>query len=279
MIMDLMAVRGIASEIARSAGAALMQTFDQPHQQRTKRSYNDIVTEGDKASEAIIVAGLTQHFPDHHIITEESGSLGAPAETAEYFWHIDPLDGTSNYASNIPLFCVSMGMADKNMNPLVSAIYDPFSDELYSASLGGGTTLNDRTVHVSTTDQLSQAMLCTGFPYDSTNLTNSNFGEWAIMHAHARGLRRFGSVATELAYIAAGRLDGLWEQRLNAWDIMAGILLVREAGGRVTDYRGEENQRLYQGVEIIATNSNIHQQLMDTLGDIWKNKETSHTSK
>ncbi|MBL8166447.1 MAG: inositol monophosphatase, partial [Anaerolineae bacterium] len=169
--MDLATVREIASQIALEAGAALMQKYGQPHHEKTKSSIVDIVTEGDAASEAVVIPGLTQHFPDHHIISEEGGGhVSAPAETAEYFWYIDPLDGTSNYAHNIPFFSVSIGMADRQMRPLVGVVYDPFSDELYSAARGLGATLNGKPLRVSATDTLQKAMLCSGFPYDYPHL-------------------------------------------------------------------------------------------------------------
>lgn len=269
--MELQPIRAIASHIAREAGTALMKTFDQPHQQTTKRTVTDIVTEGDTASETVILEGLRQHFPDHHIISEEGGGAGsgsAPADQAEYFWYIDPLDGTSNYASNIPMFSVSMGLADRNMHPLVAVVYDPFSDELYSAARGEGTTLNGRPVRVSSTPELQQAMLCSGFPYDGATNPDNNLKEWAAFTVRTRGLRRFGSVALEMSYIAAGRLDGLWEQWLNPWDIMAGILLVREAGGTVTDYAGNESDRIYHGRQIVASNGLLQPAMLGLLREV-----------
>lgn len=268
--MDLQAIRMTASQIAREAGAALMKTFDQPHQEKVKRHVTDIVTEGDTASEAVILAGLRAHYPDHHIVSEEGGGAGngsAPAETADYFWYIDPLDGTSNYASNLPIFSVSMGLADRQMRPLVGVVYDPFSDELYSAALGQGSTLNDRPITTSATLDLQQAMLCSGFPYDSTKIDN-NMREWAAFTKRTRGLRRFGSVALEMSYIAAGRLDGLWEQWLNPWDIMAGILLVREAGGTVSDFTGGDSSVVYQGRQIVASNTHLHNSIVGLLQEV-----------
>lgn len=268
--MDLLAVRSMAADIAQSAGAVLMEKFDQPHEQRVKKNVTDIVTEGDKASEAVILAALTQQFPDHHIISEEDGGVGSgrPADEAEYFWYIDPLDGTSNYASNLPLFTVSMGLADKAMRPLVGVVYDPFSRELYTASLGGGTTLNGKALHVSATADLQQAMLCSGFPYDSFKNPDNNLREWATFIRLTRGLRRFGSIALELSYVAAGRFDGLWEQSINSWDVMAGILIVREAGGMVTDFDGQDSDGLYRGGQIVASNGLLHSNITDILQEV-----------
>ena len=265
--MDLQAVRATASEIARAAGAVLMEKFEQPHQERTKKNVTDIVTEADLASEAVVIPRLSKAFPDHHIVSEEGGGkgIGKPADEAEYFWYIDPLDGTSNYASNIPFFSVSIGLADKNMNPLVGVVYDPFSDEMYSAALGHGATRNDKPIHASPQRELRQAMLCSGFAYESVENTNNNIREWMAFTARSRGLRRFGSIALELSYVASSRLEGLWEQSVNAWDVMAGIILVREAGGTVTDYDNQESHTVHDGKQVLASNGHIHQQMLDVL--------------
>jgi myo-inositol-1(or 4)-monophosphatase len=263
--MDLNAVRQTAADIAQGAGAVLMSFFDQPHRQDTKSTPTDIVTEGDIASEAHIVAALTQAFPDHHIVGEEGGGMGMPADQAEYFWYIDPLDGTSNYASNIPFFSVSMALSDRNLQPLVGVVYDPFAKQLFSASKGGGADLNGRPLHVSATDTLRASMLATGFPYDSHTNPDNNLREWSAFTVRARGLRRFGSAALDLCFVAAGRYDGYWEQRLNPWDMQAGLLIVREAGGRVTDYNGGDSELLYRGREVLASNGLIHDQMVEII--------------
>lgn len=275
--MDLLAVRAIAAEIARAAGAVLMEKYDQPHQQRTKKTVTDIVTEGDTASEAVVLAGLTRHFPHHHIVSEEGGGvgIGRPLDQAEYVWYIDPLDGTSNYANNLPLFSVSIGLADRDMNPLVGVVYHPFTGELYTASKGGGATMNDRPLRVSSTDTLQNAMLCSGFPYDSFSNPDNNLREWGEFTKRTRGLRRFGSIAMELSYVAAGRLEGVWEGSINSWDVMAGIVLVREAGGRVTDYSGQESHTLYHGKQIAASNGLIHQEMLDLLAEVRRDERSS----
>jgi len=265
--MDLQYVRATASAIAREAGAVLMERFGQPHQEKAKSSPVDIVTESDAAAEAVIVAGLTQHFPDHHIVGEEGGGMGAPAEIAPYFWYVDPLDGTTNYASDIPFFSVSIGLADRTMRPLVGVVYDPFSDELYSAAVGHGATLNDAPMHVSQVETLQGAVLASGFPYNYAHTTENNLHEWGAFCAQTRGMRRFGSAALELAYVAAGRLDGYWEQRLNPWDIQAGIMLVREAGGMVTDYDGAESEMVHRGQRIIASNGHLHAEIRRVLAE------------
>jgi myo-inositol-1(or 4)-monophosphatase len=264
--VDLQAVRAVATDIARQAGAELLRHFDQPHQEATKQNVVDIVTEGDRASEAVIVAALRRAFPDHHIVGEEGGGQGAPAEDADYFWYVDPLDGTSNFASNIPLFTVSIALADRTRRPLVGVVYCPVYNELYSAAHGFGVTLNGRPLGVSQTDALQRAMLSTGFPYDKTRQPN-NMREWGSFLMQVRGVLRLGSAALDLAWVAAGRLDGFWEPRLNSWDVLAGILCVEEAGGRVSDYSGVGVKKAYSGLEVVASNGLIHEQMLAVLAE------------
>ncbi len=264
--MDLEAVRATATDIARQAGAELLHYYDQPHQEATKQNIVDIVTEGDKASEALIVAALRKAFPSHHIVGEEGGGQGAPASEAEYFWYVDPLDGTSNFASNIPLFTVSIALADRVRRPLVGVVFCPVYNELYTTARGFGATLNGKPIHVSHKDDLQRAVLSTGFPYDKTRLPN-NVREWGNFLMRARSILRLGSAALDLAWVAAGRLDGFWEPRLNSWDILAGLLLVEEAGGTVTDYSDSAIERAYQGIEVVASNGLIHDQMLAVLAE------------
>jgi myo-inositol-1(or 4)-monophosphatase len=263
--MDLQAVRASAEAIAREAGAVLMRFFDQPHTERTKKTLTDIVTEGDMASEAVIIPALRQRFPDHAIASEEGGGTDSTfAETADYCWHVDPLDGTSNYASNIPFFSVSIGLANRDMKPLVGVVYDPFGYQLFSAARGFGATLNGKRLHVSSSDSLRTSMLVSGFPYDSETNSENNLREWGAFVTRTRGTRRFGSVALELSFVAAGRFDGLWEQRLNTWDVAAGILMVQEAGGVITDYSGHDSD-VMSGREVVASNGLIHESMLTVL--------------
>jgi myo-inositol-1(or 4)-monophosphatase len=263
--MDLQAARDTATDIARLAGVELLGYFDQPHQEATKQNVVDIVTEGDRASEAVIVAALRQAFPGHHIVGEEGGGQGAPADEAEYFWYVDPLDGTSNFASNIPLFTVSIALADRDKRPLVGVVLCPVYNELYSAARGHGVTLNGKPIHVSQKNDLQRAMLSTGFPYDKSRQPN-NMDEWGNFLLRVRGVLRLGSAALDLAWVAAGRLDGFWEPRLNPWDILAGILCVEEAGGRVSDYHGRV-ARAYAGSEVVASNGLLHDQMLAVLAE------------
>jgi myo-inositol-1(or 4)-monophosphatase len=266
--VELLAVRATAEEIARRAGAALLAHYDRPHQHQVKKSYNDLVTEGDMASQAVIVPALRTAFPDHHIVSEEGGDPGTPAEQATYFWYIDPLDGTSNFASNLPLFSVSIALADAHLRPLVGVVYDPVGDQLFSASKGGGATRNGQVIRVSETDTLEQAMLCSGFPYRYATLDDNNLREWDAFHRVVRGIRRLGSIALELSYVAAGRFDGLWEQHVNPWDVMAGAMIVLEAGGRITDFSGAESDLAFSGKRILASNGRLHPPMLDLLSTV-----------
>lgn len=272
--MDLQAIRATVIDIAQQAGAVLMRTLNQPHQEAFKSSYVDIVTEGDKASEAVILAALQQAFPTHHILTEESGNVGASASQAEYFWHIDPLDGTSNYAHNIPLFNVSIGMTDRHMKPLVGVVYHPVSGEVFSAAAGQGAFVGNQPIHVSARSTVRESMLCTGFPPMLDNPVDDNVAEWIAFSKHARGLRRLGAAALELAWVAAGRFDGYWEGRIHSWDCIAGILCVLEAGGQATDYNGTVSDLLYSGTEIVATNGHIHAEVLELLAESRRSRKS-----
>jgi myo-inositol-1(or 4)-monophosphatase len=255
-MINLAVIRGTATGIIQQAGAEVMRFFEQPHQTQTKASVFDIVTEADKHSERLIVDALRAAFPEHHIVGEEGGGSGAPAETAEYFWYIDPVDGTANFASGIPFFSISMALTDRQLNPLVAVVLNPVLHEVFSAAAGEGATRNGQTIHVSGTAALQDAILCTGFPFDTETQTRINVEPFIRFMPQVRGVRRIGSAALELSYVACGRLDGFWETRLNPWDCMAGVLLVREAGGRVTDYSGGEAG--IDGKEIIASNGLLH---------------------
>lgn len=257
MILDLQTIRADVEAIARRAGAAMMVYFDQPHQEIIKGNINDVVTEGDKASEAVIVPALRAAYPDFAIVSEESGA-DANVNEAEYAWYIDPLDGTTNFATNFPFFSVSIALADRDKVPLVGVVYNPVYNEMFSAARGFGATLNGRPLRVSANDDLRRCVLATGFPYLRHTMADNNLREWNAMLMAARDLRRMGSAALDLCFVAAGRLDGFWEKHINSWDCLAGLLAVTEAGGTISDYDGGTEQ-LYTGKAIIATNGRIHE--------------------
>lgn len=258
--MNLQVIRGTATGIIQQAGNEVMLYYDRPHIEQTKSSVFDIVTEADKAAEKVIVEALHAAFPDHHIVGEEGGGMGAPAETAAYFWYIDPIDGTVNFANGIPFFSVSIALADRNLNPLVGVVLNPVSRELFSVAAGQGATRNGEPITVSKADSLANAIVCSGFPYDATTQTRTNIEPFLAFLPITRGVRRIGSAALELSYVACGRLDGFWETQLNPWDCMAGILMVREAGGKVTDYAGREEQ--LTGAQLVASNGLLHDAML-----------------
>lgn len=262
--MDLQEIRAIASEIAREAGQETLRYFQQASLKIKNKGVFDVVTEGDTASEAIVTRAITERFPTHHIIGEEGGGMGAAKETAEYAWHIDPIDGTTNYAAGIPYYSVSIALADKDNNLLVGVIYNPVTQELFSAAAGHGATLNGEPIHVTGhVETLQDAVLATGFPYHKATNPDNNIKRFNVIELEVRAVRCFGSAALDLAYVASGRLAGYWESFLNSWDCYAGILLVREAGGTVTDYDG--NEANLTGRTLIATNGKIQAALQDMI--------------
>jgi myo-inositol-1(or 4)-monophosphatase len=265
--IDLQKALGVATEAARGAGKVLLRFYEQPHEEATKSNIYDIVTEGDKASEALIVSVLRETFPDHHIVGEEGSSTGAPAQQAEYFWYVDPLDGTSNFANNIPLFSISIALADRHKKPLVGVVYAPVYNELYTAVTGQGAALNGKPIRVSQRESLSSAILVSGFPSDKEAVHN-NLAEWAAFNFRTRGLRRLGSAAIDLGWVAAGRFDGYWERDLHPWDVLAGILCVQEAGGKATDYAGRVSEWLYGAKEVLVSNGRIHDEMLALLAEV-----------
>lgn len=250
-----------AIQTARAAGQLLAERFGRALQISNK-SELDLVTEADLASEKLIIEQIKAVYPYHAILAEESGaSATADREARDWRWIIDPLDGTTNYAHGYPCFCVSMGLEHQGKLEL-GVIYDPVRDELFTAQRGQGAMLNDRRIQVSQTRDLNSALLCTGFPYDVRERSEfarhfTNF----IMNAQA--VRRDGSAALDLAYVACGRFDGFWEEGLHPWDVAAGVLMIQEAGGRVSDYDGAAFD-IYSA-PILASNGLVHEQMMRVL--------------
>jgi myo-inositol-1(or 4)-monophosphatase len=248
-----------AIEMARDAGRILIERQGRALQVSNKGDIN-LVTEADLAAEKLIIERINSYYPRHAILAEESGASETSAQ-AEWKWIIDPLDGTTNYAHGYPCFCVSIAVEHSGKIE-IGVVYDPVADELFAAERGQGATLNDRTIRVSEIDELNRSMLCTGFPYDVRERPDfarlfSNF----TMRAQA--VRRDGSAALDLAYLACGRFDGFWEDGLNPWDIAAGVLLIEEAGGLVTDFRGDQLD-IYTA-KVLASNGLIHTAMMEVI--------------
>jgi len=222
-----------------------------------KKGTIDLVTEVDIAVERRFRALIAERFPDHQILAEELG--GAATVPPGPCWIFDPIDGTSNYAHGLPIFCASLALEIDGVAE-VAAVYDPNRRELFTAERGGGAFVNGRPLRVSSAERLVDAMLVTGFPYDVHSRVEEIVGLFAAFVAEARAVRRLGSAALDLCYVAAGRLDGFWESDLRAWDIAGGALIVAEAGGRVTDIAGAPFTS--RGGHVLATNGHLHDAML-----------------
>ena len=253
-----------ASEIAREAGALLARYFEKRVAVEYKGDY-DVVTEADRASEGLIVGRLQARFPSHSIVAEEGTGK---KRDSEFTWYVDPLDGTTNFAHGFPMFAVTMGL--EQAGEIVAGVtYNPVHQEFYAAEKGGGAWLNNRRIHVSRVTRLGESLLATGFPSRKRHAdTNVYFYHQAAMLSH--GVRRAGSAGLDLAYVAAGRLDGFWEFGLNPWDVAAGLLLVSEAGGRFSDMRGGEHR--IDGPHLAASNGLIHEEMLGLFSDVFANR-------
>jgi myo-inositol-1(or 4)-monophosphatase len=264
-VMQLNEILDDVVAIARGAGEIIMRHFAAPIPTTLKSSRIDIVTAADTEAEAFIVRELLKKFPAHHIVGEESGGQGAPATAAPYQWFVDPIDGTVNFASKLPHFCTSIALTTPDRQPLLGVIYDPTRRELFTAIRGGGAFLNGQPLHVTQTAELIDAVVTSGFPYDKHTNPDNNLKEWAAFLVKIRGERRLGSAALDLCYVAAGRLDGYWEKDLKPYDVMAGLVIVREAGGMVTDYQGGANPQDQDRGRYVASNGRIHAEMLRVL--------------
>jgi myo-inositol-1(or 4)-monophosphatase len=251
-----------AISVARDAGNILVDKLGRALQVSNKGAI-DLVTEADLASEQLIIERISSHYPRHAILAEESGASANNSDdsAAEWKWIIDPLDGTTNYAHGYPCFCVSIGVERAGKLEL-GVVYDPMRNEVFAAERGQGATLNDRPMRVSDVEELSRAMLCTGFPYDVRERPDfaRDFSNFTMQ---AQAVRRDGSAALDLAYVACGRFDGFWEDGLKPWDIAAGVILIAEAGGSVTDFQGAALD-LYSP-RVLASNGLVHQSMMQVI--------------
>jgi myo-inositol-1(or 4)-monophosphatase len=250
----------VAIDAAREAGAILLAEFDRP----VKISYKgevDIVTQADRRSEQAIVARLRAHFPKHAIAAEEGG--GAESDSA-FRWHVDPLDGTTNFAHGYPCFAVSIGLEEAG-ELIAGVVYQPVSGEMFTAAKGEGAYLNQKKIHVSPIEKLATSLLATGFP-SVKRAQNPNIHYYWDFTLRSHGVRRDGSAALDLAAVACGRFEGFWEFGLHSWDTAAGVLLVREAGGVVTRFDGQPYRLGDQ--ELLASNTHVHREMQDIASDI-----------
>lgn len=249
-------------EISKEAGELIRDSFRTSFQMEYKTGASNLVTEIDKKSEKIIIDYVKKNFPGHGIMAEETGEQD---KSAEYIWFIDPIDGTNNFAHGLPIFSVSIGV-QKNGKTIAGVVYDVMQDIIYSCEAGGGAYANERKLKVSTNADLEQSMLVTGFPYDMAERGDSLLRVFGAFLKKARGIRRLGSAALDLCYVADGVFDGFWEGFLYPYDVCAGSLLVEEAGGKTTDYSGQNEIFKYQ---ILATNGKVHSEMLEIIN---KNK-------
>ncbi|MCX8044957.1 MAG: inositol monophosphatase [Desulfobacterota bacterium] len=219
----------------------------------------DLVTDVDRRSEEAVVTFLSREFPSCGILTEEQPEIKSGSKCR---WILDPLDGTTNYAHGYPVFCVSLAF-EQETSLLWAGVYDPMRDELFTATRGHGATMNNQPLRVSTIDRLDRALLCTGFPYDVHDSAENNLDYFAAFITTAQAVRRDGSAALDLCYVAAGRFDGFWEMKLKPWDIAAGCLIVTEAGGMVTDFTGMPLDITHGNV--LASNGCVHNAMLQIL--------------
>jgi myo-inositol-1(or 4)-monophosphatase len=249
-----------AIEAAKEAGKFLKYSVGRvKHIEVKQGEERNLVSEIDKASEEKIIGIIKRKYPSHAILAEESG---AKDSSSDYKWVIDPLDGTTNFLHGLPMFCVTIGLEYKG-DIIAGVVYDPNLDELFTAEKGAGAFLNGKRMKVTTASKLIDSLLVTGFPYDITQNPDNAIGHFVNFVVEGQGIRRLGSAALDLSYVAAGRFDGFWEVNLNPWDMAAGMLFVREAGGRVTDFVGSEST-IYKK-QVLATNGVIHDAMLSVL--------------
>ncbi len=251
-----------AIETAREAGQVLLEKFGRKIEISKKGNIN-LVTEADFASEKLIIEKISSYYPKHSILAEESGESNVAVIDGDssWKWIIDPLDGTTNYAHGYPCFCVTIALEHKG-EIVLGVTFDPTRDELFAAEKGQGATLNRRKVSVSETSELSEALIVTGFPYNFAE--KDNFAQHLTdFLVHSRGVRRDGSAAIDMAYVACGRFDGFWEEGLHPWDVAAGVLMIEEAGGRIS-YYDNSPFNIYTA-PICASNGLIHSEMLEIL--------------
>ena len=251
--------RKAAESAAEAAGTLLRKNLSKKHRISYKGRKN-LVTEMDKKSEALIIRRIRDSYPEHSIFSEESGLFDK--SRSQYKWIIDPLDGTTNYAHGFNFFAVSIALMKREII-IAGAVYDPIRDELYSAARGCGAYLNKKRIRVSKVNIIGESLLSTGFPYKLGKAMKKNIDYFVSFMMKAQAIRRPGSASLDLCYVAAGRFDGFWEMELHPWDTAAGVLIVEEAGGVVTDFKGGAFNPFMR--QVVASNSKIHSQMLHIL--------------
>lgn len=245
---------------ALHAGAdVLKHYFEGTFEVSSKDTINNLVTEADKKSEEAIIQVIKDDYPEHFILSEEAGELST---ASNFKWIIDPLDGTVNFANNIPICCISIGL-EQDGNMIMGAVFNPFMNELFFAEKGKGAFLNNKPLRVSTKKQVESACLVTGFPYRWATIDTDPIPVFERFIRKGLPVRRLGSAAIDLCWVAAGRFDGFWEYNLNPWDIAAGYLIVEEAGGRISNFKGDPYS-VYDK-QTLATNGLIHEEMIQVI--------------
>ncbi|EGV30583.1 inositol monophosphatase [Thiorhodococcus drewsii AZ1] len=266
ILHDMHPSLNIAIRAARSAGRILLRFSDRVDQIKFEsKSHNDFVSDVDRAAEAAIIQELRGRFPSHAILAEESGEQGS----GDFQWIIDPLDGTTNYLHGFPQYSVSIALKHKGQLEC-GVVYDPLREEMFTAARGQGAQLNDRKIRVTNRPSLEGALIGTGFPFRDQRYIDAYVGMFKAMTEATAGLRRPGSAALDLAYVAAGRTDGFWELGLSPWDCAAGALLVQEAGGTVTDLSG--GTRYLETGNLAAGNLKVHRAILDLITPFMNDK-------
>lgn len=250
----------IATSAALEGGEILKRYWGKLQHISHKVDSGDLVTEADRESELCIRAILEAEFPDHGLLGEEGGLQASASD--EFLWAIDPLDGTTNYTHSYPMVAVSIGLLYRG-TPIIGVVYNPILNELFQAARQQGATLNGVPLHVSKVDSLNRALLATGFAYDRQRNPDTNYAEFCHITHISQGVRRAGAAALDLAYVAAGRIDGYWEHGIKIWDMAAGVVIVEEAGGTVSDY--DQGQLDIESGRVVATNGLVHSLLCQSL--------------
>jgi len=249
-----------AIKTAKGGGAILMEHFGVISTVKRKSTPIDLVTIADTQSEAFILKEITKTFPDHHIIAEESTTV---ENNSDYRWVIDPLDGTTNFVHSLPIFAVSIGLQYKD-ETIAGVVYNPAVDKCFWAEKNGGAFLNGESIHITSTNTLYDSLLVTGFPYIHDDKWSAGFYLFKTLYGKTQGVRRLGAAALDFCFVAMGRFEGFWEFGLQPWDVCAGALIVKEAGGKVSDW--DSSPMPFSGNRVLATNGHIHKEILEVLG-------------
>jgi myo-inositol-1(or 4)-monophosphatase len=264
---DISKYKAVMFEAADEAAKILIENFDTDLVIGRKRDYNDLVTEIDKKSEARIIEIIHKHFPGCNVLGEEGGDLN---KKSEYLWIVDPIDGTINYTHSLPIFCVSIAL-EVGGEVLLGVVYSPMTQEKFWAEKGKGAYLNDKKISVSEIEYLKDSLLVTGFPYGAKDNSDHCIDHFVNFVKLGLPIRRLGSAAMDICYLAAGRFDAFWEVNLNAWDVAAGCLILLEAGGKLSDFKG--NDYSIYGKQILGSNGRtVHREMIEVLEKAYKSR-------